>query len=490
MNYLDMDLSDITTNTLGSLSDLNDSIMSTQKQSGGGIFDALFGRSSSKYDDAVLTAARQGNYNVVDFMIDQNAIDLSAQDENGNTVLHHLVGAASPNHALISKILKTTQSGGDDGIKSQTAGGNKNFINIQNKDGDTPLIVAVKKGHHDLCSELIIGGSDKTIRNAEGLRVETETPEELFNFSPKYVQEVSALPLQEGQNELFNSPTSPFPENSNIFMASEGSNGNESLVNLLNRQANKSSLATSAAESYKGNWSESIQEAGCGCGSTRPPVIMADTETLLNDLQKYFSVDANQSGGSNVTAPTENTETFLNALCTKMYNGPNQLGGTCGIRTPIVVAPNDSQTGGKKKKTKKSRATSRNMELGRIINAQTDEIIKRVVSKIQNLIEEDKKTFKGLKADEATAKAAKAILWKMIKEQNPDMKSSLDVAIAMEKMATTEMIKSLKPADIKKIMKDISEHRAEKEKHMKEKELSSTSSESVPEMSNVSETSA
>ena len=93
-------------------------------------------------------------------------------------------------------------------------------------------------------------------------------------------------------------------------------------------------------------------------------------------------------------------------------------------------------------------------------------------------MEEDKKTFKGLNADDDTARAAKALLWRMVKEQNPDMKSSLDVAVEMEKMATDDAIKSLKIADIKKIMKAIDEHKAEKEKRMKEmKEPKSESSE-------------
>ncbi len=480
MNFLDIDLSDVTTNTLNTLSDLSDTI--SPKQSGGGIFDFLFGgHSASKCDSAVLAAARLGNYSVVEFMIDQGAVDLSAQDQDGNTILHYLVMPASPNRDLIKKILKLSkdQTGGSLSIDYQI-GGRSDFINLQNKDGDTPLILAVKNEHHDLCSELILAGSDKELRNKKGLRVETETPEEFYDLS-KHKQEVSALPLREkGKDDLFESPSSPLVVNSPIFIASVTKEDSDKLLEpfmkLLNRPSGEA-VKTSDVESFEGGWTESLkQDGGCGCGSSKPPVVMADTESLLNDLQKYFSFDGSQSGG-------------------------NCGNGLCGIKTPVVIGSNDQQEGGKKKKSVKSHrssATERNFELGRILNNQTDEIIKRVVDKIQKLMEEDKKTFKGLKADEATARAAKAILWKMVKEQHPDLKGSLDVAIEMEKIATDDMIKSLKPTEIKKIMKAIEEHKAEKEKSMKDHkakkeekmEMSSTSSENIPEMGNLSETSA
>jgi len=445
MNFLDIDLSDVTTNTLNTLSDISNSSSQEKpsyKQGGGGILDFLFGQNTaSKADRAVLEAAKLKKYELVEFMIERSAVNLSAQDKDGNTVLHYLVSTSNPNQELIKKILNLPNV--------------KEFVDIQNNKGDSPLFVAVMNDHHDLCSDLINTGKARTdIRNFEGFRVASESQTPTSEFIK---QEVSALPLRDRHSDsMFGSPTSPLSINSPIFVTQitkeESDKIFEPFMKLFNRKLDEPLKNTSEAASLKGLETEKQdnQEGGnCGCGS-KPPVVQADTESLLNDLQKYFSV---QEGGK------------------KKVSGKRKVTVT---------------------KKRKSSVNERNFELGRILNTQTDEIIKKVVDKIQKMIEDDKKHFKGLVADEATARAAKAVLWKMVKEKNPELKSSLDVAIEMEKLATDEVIKGLKVATIKSIMKDIEKHRSEKDKEREKKkseEPSATSSEDVPVMSNLSETS-
>ena len=484
MNSLDFDLSEITSNSLNSISDMT-SLGSTpvSVQEGGGVIgdlmDAVFGSSASKADRAVLEAARLKNYTVVEFMIDQSAVNLSAKDKDGNTVLHYLVSDPNPNQTLINKVLSMPQA--------------KSFLNKQNKDGDTPLIIAVKNQHHDLCSQLIEAGSDKSIRNREGLRVDTETPESnLMLSSPKPVEEqqgVSALPLQEGWSGSLGSLgslgnlgidtlSSPFKRASPTYVASATQEETTKLLNPILDFFNKKkqeplssepapfntetaqSLGQDDTEQFLENLKRQIKgpnttsqmvpgsvnmaapaaaaAAGGGCGCSGNP---ADTDVLLSDLQRYFSM-----GSQNV------------------QNNQNQLGGA------------------KRKKSVKKRrshARERAEELSRIVNNQADEIINGVVNKIKEL----------LKVDEATARAAKALLWRQVKESHPDLKSSLDVAVEMQKMATDDAIKKLKKTEISKILKDIQKHRAEKDKQRAEKMSDSTSSNEVPSLTNMSETS-
>jgi len=461
MNFLDIDLSDVTTNTLNTLSDIsNSSSQENIGQTGGGILDFLFGHSTvSKADSAVLEAAKLKKYDFVEFMIERGAVDLSAQDKDGNTVLHYLVDTSSPNQELIKKILKLPNV--------------KKFVDIQNNKGNSPLFVAVMNEHHDLCYELIENAkANKYLRNFEGFHIlsEDQTPQssEFMDLSLKHKQEVSALPLRDRQSDsLFGSPTSPLSINSPIFVTQitkeESDKIFEPFMKLFNRKLDEPVRNTSEAGSFKDLKTEIKQDTqeggGCGCGSKPPVIVQADTESLLNDLQKYFSVTSTnnvQEGGKNK----------------KKVSGKRKVSVT---------------------RKRKSSVNERNFELGRIINTQTDEIIKKVVDKIQKMIGDDKKHFKGLVADEATARAAKAVLWKMVKEKNPELKSSLDIAIEMEKLATDEVIKGLKVATIKSTMKDIEKHRAEKEKEKEKRksevEPSATSSEDVPVMTNLSETS-
>ena len=79
------------------------------------------------------------------------------------------------------------------------------------------------------------------------------------------------------------------------------------------------------------------------------------------------------------------------------------------------------------------------------------------------------------------AKAIKAILWKNVKEQHPDMRSSLDVAVEMEKLITKETLKDIGPKQIKDMMDTLKKHYEEKQqKQHTMNDAPATSSESLP----------
>jgi ankyrin repeat protein len=138
MDLSELDTHTINTNVFSQLSELSQSEQTHIQD--GGFLDFLC--NDSKTDKAVLEAVRLKKYDIVKFFIEKDLIEsYEHQDENGNTLLHYLALDYETTWKLIEKILERSD------IKS--------FINIQNKNGDTALILAVIGSHHDLCEKLV-----------------------------------------------------------------------------------------------------------------------------------------------------------------------------------------------------------------------------------------------------------------------------------------------------------------------------------------------
>lgn len=137
-----------------------DSSIKVNKIQEGGVIGKLFG-SCNKVSRGALKAANDKKFQVVEFMIEENLIDnYSCQDEYGKTLLHYLIRDfnLNENYAVYIKMILS--------LKSVSS-----FINLQDKDGNTPLIMATKISNHMLCDYLIKHGADKSIKNNEGIRV-------------------------------------------------------------------------------------------------------------------------------------------------------------------------------------------------------------------------------------------------------------------------------------------------------------------------------
>jgi hypothetical protein len=473
MEVLDLNLSDITTDSLNNLSDISFSSEPQTMQDGG--FLSYF--CGNKLESAVLDAAKERNYAVIEFMVNKNLISsFKHKDNSGNTLLHYLVSIQNPNVKLIEKILSHKDV--------------KSFINCQNNEGNTPLISAVKAKNHDLCTLLLNHGADKSKKNKNGEHVDTETEEEPSHVSAK---EFSML---ERTSPIFEVNVSPKEVNEIL----------EPIKKLFARAKKHHAEHTQTSEPSPIEITESEL------------MVMdpKDTDQFIDELQKKL----NMVSVSNNQPPTNvNTETTIKQL--EKYISDKQTGGGCGCGgnndTDNIISAignyfNTSLSGGAKKKsstkkssTKKSgtrkvkkyndgvmESEEHGTELSRAINNQTGEIINKSIKTIQSIISENKKDFKGLKDDEDTARAIKALIWKSIKDSNPDMKSSLDIAVKMEQMINKQLIKEFTAKDVKGMMDILKKHAAEKESRNKSSDsntVSSTSSEAVPSESNMSATS-
>lgn len=461
MEFLDLNLSEVTTDTINNLSDISFSTNTSQNKQDGGFFSLFSG--SSKIDKAVLDAVKEKNFAVVEFMIDKGLISsYGTQDKDGNTLLHYLVSVSNPNIKLIEKITDRSDA--------------KSFVNKQNKDGDTPLILAVKSGHHDLCSALIEAGANKSIKNKSGLHVDTET-EEIFGKPSLDVEPLSK--------------SSPLFE----FMVSPKQVGEilEPLKKLFNRNKQQMTLSSEPG---------SIQLTETQQRSSN------DTEEFIKKLQQQMNVSGVNEQENKLPQDTEETINRLN----KFIGENKQTGGSCNTcgnqdtENLVTAIENYFATGGAKRtaqKTKKSVGTrkvksyleaaipaTRGTDLSRVINNQTTEIINRVIKTIQTIINDNKSDFKGIKSDEDTARAIKAIIWKSLRDTDPD-KPALDIAVEMEKVVTKDYIKKIKSKEIKEMMDTLHKHVEEKKQKQQQKDdtISSTSSENVPSETNLSNTS-
>jgi len=466
MQFLDLNLSEVTTDTLNNLSDISFSPASQNNVQAGGGFFSFFG-GPTKVESAVLEAAKEKNMAVVEFMVDKGLIsNYKFQDKDGNTLLHYLVSAANPNVNLIEKISKRSDA--------------TSFINKQNKEGETPLIAAVKSGQHDICTMLISSGADKHIPDKKGLHVETETDTEAVKEFG-----VSAQPLSR-ISPVFEVQASP-QEVSPIF---------ELVQKLLKRSKGQDKFT-----SEPGPMTEARNE---------PNINFIDTEDIVKRIEHKINVSG-PSHAQESHAPIDTEETI------KKLQSFIQKGGECGcgndgMETEKLISAietyfNDQSGGAKRKPAKKAKKTgtrkvkkyvesaveseTRENELGRIINNQVTEIIERSLKTIQSIISDNKKDFKSIKADEETARAIKAIIWKSIRDASPD-KPALDIAVEMEKRVNKEQLKEISAKQIKDMVDVLQKHAAEK-KVMREKKaadsVSQTSAEQVPSESNLSATS-
>jgi len=448
MQDIGLNFDDITSNSLNNLSDLSDfSFSSVQEpQAGGGLRDFLFG--NSKIDNAILEAAREKNTAVVEFMIRKNLSSYKAQDKDGNTLLHYLVSNPDPNTELIDKVLHSSDV--------------KSFINKQNKDGDTPLIAAVKSGHHDLCTTLEKHGANKKIKNKQGHFVDTETEEQ--------------IDAKQSEGSIFQATIGPLSPSKFGTLASpkEVEAILEPIKRLLFRSKQQDTNTSEPA-------SIMITDMTLSKDASTDDFVKQKTADLnhmpneTEDLIRKIDNHSKMSGGGDIT--TEGLVTDIENYFRKHTGGSSRVSGTRKVQKYSEFDMDSSEAPQK----------SRQSDLGQLINNQTTEIIERSLKHIKTIIADNKKDFKSIKPDDDTARAVKSILWKAIRENNPDIKSSLDVAVEMEKKINKDELMNISAKQIKEMIDVL--NKVQKEKQERKPINDTTSTESVPSESNLSQTS-
>ncbi len=104
---------------------------------------------------------------LAEFLIEQVGFDINTQDINGDVLLSY------PMHR--------------NEVQSYLLNQNPN-VNIQNKDGNTPLMLALQRNEvHWLCKEMVDKGADLTLKNKWGVSVISILPDAAMNFKEKEI---------------------------------------------------------------------------------------------------------------------------------------------------------------------------------------------------------------------------------------------------------------------------------------------------------------
>jgi len=137
------------------------SISLSTKEGYAEIFKTLseYDKSDKSMGEAILNASEYGHSEIVQFIIDNELVDVNRwmRSNNDASALHL---AALNNHSEVVKLL--ISAGAD--------------VNKRDKLGDTPLHDAVVRGHLDVVKLLTTAGSDRNIPNKRG-----DTPLDLAN---------------------------------------------------------------------------------------------------------------------------------------------------------------------------------------------------------------------------------------------------------------------------------------------------------------------
>ena len=362
----------------------------------GGFF---FGPSN---DPKVLKAAREKKFEVVDFFLNEDIVsNLSIQDELGNTLLHYLVLNYSEND-IAKKLTKKLLSRSD----------LSHFIDIQNKQGDTPLLVGVSNEEDSLCDILIDRGADKKIKNAQGYHV------------------------------------------------SENSQSDPVLSDLLSHK-----------KSDKDIFSLINIEPDTKIDNQLPPILMQLLNKSMNNESDLQPIDirltesyAPQVPGSPVMIhATENaveSDTLTQDLIDELKRS---------------YIDNLVQDGGAKKKTDNVKSTNNNkIAVGqRRMNTynENDTMLRRAHQSQTTMIHDStiEQIMEVMKVDRDEARYIKAAIYRKIKDEMPEL-GGLDRALEMKKRANEEYIKSLGNKYINEVKGAITKYYEEKTKDDKKKD--------------------
>jgi hypothetical protein len=322
----------------------------------GGFFwgsNKVGGDLSNANNSKILLAAKEKNYNVVSFMVKNNMVsDFSCKDQDQNSLLHYLAAGGGNTEALtVAKLI----------VNSSNV---KNFINLQNGSGDTPLHVAVKNGCTGFASLLDSCGCDKKTENKDGFAVGVES---------------------------------------------------ESLAG--GGLSSKSSLSKSQNTFFPFNFTQNSS-------NTR--------ETSFEPM----SLNTHKNTQNTTQSTTNSTDAFIKNIVSKYNNYDMQ-------DESILDGGAKKRSTKSKKSSKKSKKIKRNSgyELSRLISRQSNEIHDRVKEKIFELMKLDKNNEK----DQEIMKNYKAVLWRLMMKEHPELTSNLDKSVQLEKMTTLEILKDIDP---------------------------------------------
>lgn len=364
---------------------------------GGGLFG------DDDNSQKALKAAIEKEYAALSFLIRNGMVsDYTQQDPlTGQTILHYVARNYQkiPNSdEVINKILADSSVG--------------SFINIQDKNNDTPLHIALESGNQPLVNAFIRAGADPKIKGNLG----------------RYIVEDNAA------------------DQSSVFVAKQPlMEGSETDIrNVINKLI---AIDRAPESDYSAAMPKTLNTE------------IFQTDKFLDELSKpkeyTIKINSLPSNLSNLTGG-------------KLINGSRRLNAYSEYENMFGGDSDDdddncskkSKSKSKKHKTKYNKAaTDSEIEqdmrgLSRQAHSQVDTIHERTVNTIIKILNLDPTN----EADKKKARIYKGVLYRRVKTEQPDLKG-YDRAIEMEKLATRENLDNI---DIDQVTAQIEEQHKNK----------------------------
>lgn len=426
------------------------------KMTGGGFWNTNNG--SSNAANGSLIACREREFSALAFMITHNIVpeaDFVVEDPtNKCTVLHYVCKFYSniPHvHEVVEKILSSRNVA--------------NFINKQDKDGNTALHIALENGNHDLCNVLIQHGANPKIRNERGVYICTDDEPSVNSGNNNSNRNIARIPTDSTRStnsSIFAQKSQPKKQTQNEI---------DGILGIMMRmQAQNERNPADSAFSMRGMPSRfsTVEE------SSEEIVFSVlnnlDTESDKLVEQMMAKPKCNKSNAGNSDMSLYNTEDYIKDILkshqkgsNNMTNMTNMTGGTknkqdtqvFGSRRMNLYSEFETMFGGSSDDN-----SSENSESGMSREqSQSDLIHERTIKKIEDI----------MNVTPEVARNYKAALYRRVKESKPEL-NNYERAVEMEKLATKDELDKI---DIKKVTAEIKKHIEEREKQRASESLSS-----------------
>ena len=458
-----------------------------------------------------LEAFNEENYKMALYILSEHSCCLCCKDANGNTTLHHLVLCCTI-HNNSSDCLKVLN-------KVLSCPVVLNFINIQNNDGTTPILLAVQNGNEFVAECLDNAGADKSIADNDGNYLGTEqdtvnlsdTPNEqacvnnvinLFIDNKKPEQDLTSLNLGSVMGREPSRPVSDMTSDSNVVR--------QQLVNAFGLGRNVAESPTSLGLTTSENFMDSdkfIQFLGSKFQRDPPESIddllqeteiLVDTETLLDEMKekvsKPVSVPERKEPEQLELSDSVKTDALMSAIenigsrDVRPVDRPMEGGSkqkVMGYRKLNIhsensdnilerVNENDISKTSRMTKYSKTKDLPLNLdlyysdaetggtqnELSRLINSRKNELHNEVINMIMGMLNNGTITRKSkpIEATEKNAKLIKSYLYRIVSEKNPQL-TGMDKILIIKKMSEKEIIEMLtKMPDLADLEETIRKH--------------------------------
>lgn len=377
----------------------------------------------NSYEIIFLLACKYDYTIIIDYILSNNIIDrfnISLANDK-HTPIHYIIENWKDDEAH-KKIFNTLLN--KKNIKS--------FIDSVGIGGDTPIILATKKGIVYICELLDKYGANKSIENNEGLCVITDESEfSDMSFSKKINGNITHVNIMNPLNIIEDSHPSKnkniLDKNAEIFLSgliknhiNENNNSDTSIYSLLSNNIQKNNKGIYSYPTYS-------QKSH-------------DSTHIKSDTQKYDnSMDIRESNDSTYVNKLDEFVKKLNDDQTSSTKYPNNILDNSPLQKGGKKQNNDIISGTRQmlcfntnRNSVKNNETQYMSELDKLINEQVAVIDKRATNNIQSLMNIDKHNAKKLINK----------IYNNINEQNPSLKH-LDRAMAMEQYINLDDLNNL-----------------------------------------------